>query len=107
MPMNDLYAKVEPTRAQIDALSGPALLEFGAPWCSHCMVVQPMLAAALASHPLIPHIKIEDGKGRRLGRSFTVKLWPTLIFLQDGKEVSRLVRPENSTLIGEALSQLG
>ncbi|SET28005.1 thioredoxin 1 [Nitrosospira multiformis] len=52
------------------------------------------------------HIRIEDGKGRRLGRSFGVKLWPTLIFLKDGKEMARLVRPENSDLIQRALENI-
>jgi hypothetical protein len=28
-----------------------------------------------------------------LGRSFKIKLWPTLIFLQDGRELARAVRP--------------
>ena len=69
--------------------------------------MQPLLAAAFAAYPLIPHIKIEDGKGRPLGRSFRVTLWPTLIFLNNGKEVARLVRPMNSTVIHEALAQIG
>jgi hypothetical protein len=63
-------------------------------------------AAAFAAYPLMPHIKIEDGKGRRLGRLFGVKLWPTLVFLNNGKEIARLVRPVNSTLINEALAKI-
>ncbi len=39
--------------------------------------------------------KLEDGPGRRLGRSFQVKLWPTFIFLKDGVEQGRVVRPMN------------
>ncbi len=39
------------------------------------------------------HIKIFDGKGKRLGRAFKVKLWPTLILLRDGVETARLERP--------------
>jgi thioredoxin 1 len=37
----------------------------------------------------VRHVKVEDGSGRRLGRSFGVKLWPTLVFLRDGREVAR------------------
>ncbi|HEU4709156.1 MAG TPA: thioredoxin family protein, partial [Methylophilaceae bacterium] len=68
-------------------MSGPALLEFGAEWCGYCQTAQPLIKAALAKHPNIRYIKIEDGKGKRLGRQFGVKLWPSLIFLKDGKEV--------------------
>src|SRR5687768_16674117 len=106
MAMSTLYAEIEPKRAEIDALEGPAVIEFGAPWCGYCSAVQPLLAAAFAAYPLVPHIKIEDGKGRRLGRSFRVTLWPTLIFLNNGKEIARLVRPINSTLINEALAKI-
>src|SRR5688572_18250893 len=105
MPMTGVYAKVEPARTQIDALQGSAVIEFGAPWCGHCGAAQPLLAAALADYPSIAHIKIEDGKGRPLGRSFRVTLWPTLIFLKDGKEVARLVRPVSSAVIREALAK--
>jgi thioredoxin 1 len=106
MAMNTTYAPVEPTRAEVDALHGPALLEFGAPWCPHCQAAQPKIASALAGAPDLPHLKIEDGKGRRLGRSFQVKLWPTLIFLRDGAEVARLVRPPTSQEISTALAKI-
>lgn len=93
MPMQVHYAEREPTREEIDALSGPVLLEFGAPWCPYCQAIQPHLADALAAHPRIRHIKVEDGKGRPLGRSFRVKLWPNLVFLRDGQVVMQLARP--------------
>ena len=104
--MNTSYAIDEPSRAEIDALTGPAVVEFGAPWCPHCQGAQPLIAAAFAGHPHVNHLKIEDGKGRRLGRSFQVKLWPTLIFLSDGKEVARLVRPSKASAISDALDKI-
>lgn len=94
----------EPSRAEINQSSGPMLLEFGATWCGHCQVAQPLIAQALIGQPPIPHIQIEDGKGRRLGRSYTVKLWPTLIFLKDGIEITRLVRPLYTAQIVNALN---
>lgn len=104
--MNTVYAETEPTRAEVDALKGPVMVEFGAPWCPHCQAAQPRIAAALSSHPDVQHIKIEDGKGRRLGRSFQVKLWPTLIFMRDGHEIDRLTRPTEVSAISEALHEI-
>lgn len=95
-----------PTREQIDALEGPALLEFGTSWCGHCAAAQPLIAAALARHPPLRHLRIEDGPGRRLGRSFGVKLWPTLVFMRDGQELARLVRPADARAIEQALEPL-
>lgn len=106
MVMNTVYAETEPARAEIDALEGPVVIEFGAPWCGHCQAAQAPLVTAFAAHPRVRHIKIEDGRGRRLGRSFGVKLWPTLIFLSDGKEVARLVRPTDADVINRALAQI-
>jgi len=96
----------EPTRAAIDALPGATLLEFGTSWCGHCRAARPLIAAALAAHPGVRHLRIEDGSGRALGRSFGVKLWPTLIFLEDGREAARQVRPRDLGAINEALDLL-
>jgi thioredoxin len=52
------------------------------------------LAALLQKNPEVRHIKVEDGKGRPLGRSFRVKLWPTLVFMKDGQVVQQIARPE-------------
>jgi thioredoxin 1 len=86
----------EPTRAEVDAFTEPTLLEFGTGWCGYCRAAQPDIAAALKNHPAVRHIKVEDGKGRPLGRSFRVKLWPTLIYLEAGAEKGRVVRPQSA-----------
>lgn len=96
----------EPDRNTIDALADPILLEFGAGWCGHCRAAQPLIAAALAAYPDLSHMRIEDGPGRPLGRSFRVKLWPTLILMHQGTEIARLVRPDNVDDITAALAKL-
>jgi thioredoxin 1 len=104
--MENRYPASEPTRAEIDALEGLAMLEFGANWCGYCRAAQHPIAEAIGSRPAIKHIKIEDGKGRPLGRSFRVKLWPTLIFLRQGKELARVVRPVDSAPILQVLDAI-
>ncbi|MFL6549157.1 MAG: thioredoxin family protein [Povalibacter sp.] len=95
----------EPSRADIDALQGAAVLEFGTSWCGFCRAAQPLIKAELSQSP-VQHIKVEDGKGEPLGRSFQVKLWPTLIFLKDGRELARVVRPSNRSQIRGGLDQI-
>ncbi len=96
----------EPKPEDIEALDVPAMIEFGTSWCGHCARAQAPIAVALASHPGVRHIKVEDGPGRRLGRHYRVKLWPTLVFLQRGREVARLVRPDDTDAISQALAQI-
>jgi len=103
---NPGYDDDAPARADIDAMTGSALLEFGATWCGYCLATRNSIRDAMAEHPTLPHIKVYDGKGRPLGRSYGVKLWPTLILLQNGQEVARLVRPANTQDIRQALARL-
>jgi thioredoxin 1 len=100
------YQTPGPSRSEIDSASGPVLLEFGTAWCGHCQAAEPAVSAALAKFPAVQHVKVEDGPGRKLGRSFGIKLWPTLICLKDGAEVARLVRPESAASIQAALSRI-
>jgi len=98
------------SRADVDARSGPLVLEFGTNWCGHCQGAQPSVQAVLADSA-VPLVKIEDGSGRDgsgrpLGRSFRIKLWPTLVFLKDGQEVARVVRPTNTDELSKALALL-
>ena len=100
------YSESEPKRSEVDALPGATVVEFGSPWCGHCRRAQPLIAEAFAAHPGVRHLKIADASGKRLGRSFGVKLWPTLVFLNDGKEVERLVRPGDAKKISDALARI-
>ncbi|HMI91785.1 MAG TPA: thioredoxin family protein [Polyangiales bacterium] len=101
--MATTYPPTSPTRAELDQSQGPLLVEFGATWCGICQALQPVIVKALREHPELPHIKVGDGRGQPLGRTFGIKLWPTLIALRDGREVARLVRP---TSHGPILSML-
>lgn len=102
----ETYSEKAPSRAEVDGWTGPALLDFGTNWCGWCRGALPKIAQALAPHPGVRHVKVEDGSGRPLGRSFGVKLWPTLVFLRDGQEVTRLVRPGDAEAISRALEQI-
>jgi thioredoxin 1 len=104
--MNPSYETAQPSRAEVDALGGPTLVEFGTNWCGFCKAAQPLIEEALADAAPLRHLKVEDGSGRPLGRSFRVRLWPTLVFLRDGQEIGRVVRPESAAAVREQLDRL-
>ena len=93
-----IAAAEAPTREEIDRTRGLVLLEFGTGWCGICRALAPHVAALLERHPDVRHVKVEDGPGEPLGRSFGVKLWPNLVFLKDGAVVRQLVRPTAAEL---------
>jgi thioredoxin 1 len=104
--MTDSYTAESQTREEIDAMPGAVVLEFGTNWCGWCKGAQPLIAGAFAGREGIRHIKVEDGPGRPLGRSFRIKLWPTLVFLKDGREIARVTRPADERAVADALAQI-
>lgn len=104
--MSEPYLAEAPTRADVDAWVGPAVIEFGTGWCGHCRAARPSIDAAIGELSGLRHLKVEDGPGRALGRSFGVRIWPTLVVLKDGSEVGRIVRPRDVEAVRRALDPL-
>jgi thioredoxin 1 len=98
MPFEAVYREDEPTRDEVDRSPGLLVLEFGAGWCGHCQALSPTVQTLLDDNPQVQHVRISDGRGKPLGRSFRVKLWPTIVLIRDGQVVSQLVRPSPSEL---------
>ena len=106
MSVSPEYTANALTRESVDAFSGTTVLLFGVNWCGHCQAAAPFISEAFANFPDMEVLPIEDGAGRPLGRSFKVKLWPTLVFLVNGQEVCRVVRPTDSNVILDVLNKL-
>jgi len=100
------YETTQPERSAIDALQGTVVLDFGANWCGYCLAAEPLIREGLQDSGA-QHVKVEDGPGRALGRSFRIKLWPTVVVMKNGQEVARVVRPVSSDEVRVALAQAG
>jgi thioredoxin 1 len=95
-----------PTREEVDKMPGVVLLEFGTDWCGFCRAAAPQVEGLLREHSSVRHVKVEDGPGRPLGRSFRVRLWPNFVLLKDGVVVRQLARPSANEL-KQAFAALG
>lgn len=104
--MSTEYLPESLERSEVNDLPGATVLQFGTNWCGYCVGARRVIDAALDSAPGLRRILVEDGRGRPLGRSFGVKLWPTLIFLRDGVEVARVVRPSRASDLEPAMASL-
>ena len=58
MSFETRYSETAPSRDEVSGIAGPVLLEFGTDWCGHCRAAQPLIAAAMAGHPSVRHLKI-------------------------------------------------
>jgi thioredoxin 1 len=96
MSFQRVYHEAEFTREDLDAMTGPVVVEFGANWCGICGGFTPQAEKAFAGFDDVRHLRVEDGPGKRLGRSFKVKLWPTFVFMRDGQVVQLSVRPDRA-----------
>ena len=105
MPFDPVYHDDEPTREEVDKTAGPVLLEFVQAGAATVKCSQPRWKRCSRSTRRCSTCRIADGRGKRLGRSFRVKLWPTLIFLRDGKVIVQLVRPASEEA-RQAMEQL-
>jgi len=98
------YQTDQPERSAVDALPGITALDFGTDWCGFCKGAAPHIQGAIDAVTGVRHLKVEDGPGRKLGRSFKVKLWPTVVVLKEGVEVARVVRPVDQNEVAAALA---
>jgi len=105
--MSKPYETAQPDRAAVDAMRGVVAVDFGTNWCGYCKAAEHLIDEALQAYPQVAHLKAEDGPGRPLGRSFRVKLWPTVVVVKDGQEVARVVRPADAKELKDALAQAG
>ena len=91
------YRDLSRAPSVVAAMPGWLLLDFGTDWCGHCQAARAAVDAWTTAHPVVRHLRIEDGPGRPLGRSFRITLWPTLVLLRDGVEIARVVRPVDAS----------
>lgn len=97
------YLTSDLQRETADGLQGLVVLQFGTNWCGHCQNAQAVVEPVLAARPDVQRHLIEDGPGRPLGRSYRIKLWPTLVLLRDGRELGRVVRPQDASQVQDLL----
>ena len=75
-------------------LNGPAVVvEFGAPWCSPCRRLEPILVELAQEYPGIRFISlnIDDEHDAQIARRFNVQSAATVLLLRNGEVVGQFI----------------
>ena len=82
---------------------GLILVDFGAPWCTPCLMMEPVLEelAQRGDTPAIAKVNVDENSA--LAAQFDVQGIPLLILLKDGDEVDRFVGFQSADELSDAL----
>ena len=82
---------------------GLVLVDFGAPWCTPCLMMEPVLEelAQRDDTPTIAKVNIDENSA--LITRFHVQGIPLLVLLKDGEEVDRFVGFQSADELSDAL----
>ena len=80
--------------------SGKALVDFYADWCGPCRMMAPILEAVASERDDLIVAKVNVDESAELASRFGVMSIPTLVVLEDGEEIKRIVgaRPKDALL---------
>ena len=80
--------------------NGVALVDFYADWCGPCRMMAPILEAVAAEKEDLLVAKVNVDENAELASRYGVMSIPTLVVLEDGEEIKRIVgaRPKEALL---------
>ncbi len=72
--------------------SVPVLVDFWAPWCGPCRMVDPVLSQLAAERAGdLKVVKVNVDENPSLASRFQAMSIPLLVFMRDGREVDRII----------------
>lgn len=85
------------------------IANFSATWCGPCKMIAPFYSELSEKHPSLMFLLIDVDEMTDFSTSWDIKATPTFFFLQDGKQVDKLVganKPELQKKITAVLDSM-
>ena len=95
--------------AVVEQSALPVLVDFWAPWCGPCRIVSPVVEQIAQERPgRVKLVKINSDTAPSLSQRFGIRGIPTLVLLDHGKELARIVGAHPAPRLNEWVDgQLG
>jgi thioredoxin 1 len=68
-----------------------SIIKFGADWCGPCKRLTPIIEQLQLNIPELQIQTVDVDESPELSRKYQIKVLPTVIVLEDGQEINRLV----------------
>ena len=85
---------------------GVGVIEFGAPWCAACKIIDPILEGLSREHKDITFSKIDVSKNPGIASRMGVMSLPNILFINGGKVKDQIIGSTTKTSISEKIKKL-
>ncbi|HEY9632197.1 MAG TPA: thioredoxin domain-containing protein [Coleofasciculaceae cyanobacterium] len=102
LSLNDRTFKQEVLESSL-----PVLVDFSAPWCGLCRVIQPLLREFQSEWSgQVKLVRINADENLKLATTYRIKSLPTLLFFEEGQVIQRFDHFYGRDDVRMALKQL-
>jgi thioredoxin 1 len=83
------------------------VVDFSAPWCGPCRMLEPILGELARELPSVDFLKLDVDRSQQIAMRYGVQAVPTLLVLQHGTVVERMVGLRPKGALAARLRELG
>lgn len=82
------------------------VIEFGAPWCAACKLIEPTIKDLAKDHKGIFFAKIDVAKNPGVASKMGVMSLPNILFIKGGKVIDQMIGSANKKILLEKIKKL-